>query len=329
MTKPIRWGILGTGAIAGELAAAINSLPDAKITAVGSRSLSTANAFADRFNIAHRHATYAALAADPDVDIVYVATPHVQHVENTLLCLQAGKAVLCEKPFTINATEAERVIKLARERKLFLMEAMCTRAMPIIQEAKRLIADGAIGEVKVMHGSFGMQTDFPTDHRLLNLALAGGALLDVGIYPISMASYFLGTIVDVAATADIGSSGVDCQVAISTRHEHGRIAASYASLYATSPLDAIIMGTKGRIHLQAPAFKGTRLTLIREGVESQEVHLPWTGNGYQYELMDAMQCLREGRLESSMMPLDESLSLMRTLDQIRAQIGLHYPGEQS
>jgi predicted dehydrogenase len=327
MAKPIRWGIIGTGSIASELATAINSLPDAEIAAVGSRSMDTANVFADRFNIPHRHGNYADLAQNPNVDIVYIATPHVQHFENTMLCLYAGKAVLCEKPFTINAGEAELLIKTARERKLFLMEAMCTRAMPIIQEAKRLIAEGAIGEVKMMQGAFGMQTDFPADHRLLNPDLAGGVLLDIGVYPISMASYFLGPIVDVAATADIGATGVDCQISVSTRHTNGRIASSYASLYATSPLDAVIMGTTGRIHLHGPAFKGTGLTLIRDGMEPQETHLPWDGNGYQYELMDAMQCLRDGRLESSMMPLDETLSLIRTLDQVRNQIGLRYPGE--
>ncbi len=274
MTQPIRWGILGTGIIAGEITAALNTMPDAKVVAV-----------------------------------------------------DAGKAVFCEKPFTMNAQEAERVIRTARERKLFLMEAMCTRFMPIVREAKRLIAEGAIGEVRMMHGDFGMHTDFAPDHRLLNPALGGGVLLDVGIYPISLASFFLGPIEDVAATAMIGKTGVDYQVAVSLRHQNGGIATASASLQAVSPLEAIIMGTQGRIILHQHAYKGSSLTLMRDDHEPQKIELPFDGNGYQFELAHVMQCLREGRIESDVLPLDETLALMRTLDAIREQIGLKYPGE--
>jgi predicted dehydrogenase len=327
MEQPICWGILGTGLIAAELATALKAMPEAKIVAVGSRSITTADAFADRFDIPHRHASYEALVNDPEIDIVYVATPHVQHAENALLCLNAGKAVFCEKPFTMNAQEAEKVIRTARERKLFLMEAMCTRFMPIVKEAKRLIAGGAIGEVRMMHGDFGMRTDFAPDHRLLNPHLGGGVLLDVGIYPISLASFFLGPIADVASTAMLGKTGVDYQIAVSLRHENGGVATASASLEVVSPLEAIIMGTKGRIVIHQHAYKGDSLTLISDGKEPRKISMSFDGNGYQFELAHAMQCMRDGRTESDVLPLDETLALMRTLDAIRGQIGLKYPGE--
>lgn len=327
MTQPVRWGILGTGLIAAELAAALKTMSHASIVAVGSRNAASANAFAERFGIPNRHASYQALADDPQVDIVYVATPHPQHAENSLMCLRAGKSVFCEKPFTINAREAEEVIRTARERKLFLMEAMCTRHMPIVREAKRLIDEGAIGEVRMMHGDFGMRTDFDPEHRLLNPQLGGGVLLDVGIYPISLASFILGPIEDVAATAFIGKTGVDYQIAVSLRHRGGGIATASASLEVASPLEAVIMGTKGRIHIHRNAYKSDRLTLIRNGSEPQIIHLPFDGNGYQFELGNAMECMRKGRIESDLMPLDETLALMRVLDRIREKIGLRYPAE--
>jgi predicted dehydrogenase len=324
---PIRWGILGTGLIAAELATALKAMPDADIVAVGSRTTASADAFADRFGIPHRHASYRDLAHDPDVDIVYVATPNTLHAENSLMCLNAGKPVFCEKPFTVNAKEAEEVIRIAKERKLFLMEAMCTRHMPIVREAKRLIEEGAIGDVRMMHGDFGMATNLDPDHRLMNLRMAGGVLLDVGIYPLSLASYLLGPIEDAVATAYIGKTGVDYQIAVSMRHGEGRVSALTASLEARSPHETVIMGTKGRIHLKWPAFKGDKLTLVLDGGESREIHMPYESNGYQFELSDAMQCLREGRSESAIMPLDETLALMRIMDRIRGQIGLRYPGE--
>lgn len=327
MNSPIRWGILGTGLIAAELAAALKTMPGAQIAAVGSRSAASADAFADRFGIPRRHASYRALADDPDVDIVYVATPHTQHAENALMCLNAGKAVFCEKPFTVNAKEAEEVIRVARGRGLFLMEAMCTRHMPIVREAKRLIEEGAIGDVRMMHGDFGMRTDFGPEHRLMNPSLAGGVLLDVGIYPVSLASFILGPIEGVAATAFLGRTGVDYQIAVSLKHRGGGIATASASLEVESPLEAVIMGTKGRIRIHRNAYKSDSLTLIRDGDEPQVIRLPFDGNGYQFELADAMQCLREGKTESGLMPLEETLSLMRTLDTIRGQIGLRYPGE--
>ena len=327
MVRPIRWGILGTGKIACQLTATLNTMPDARVVAVGSRSADTASAFADKFHIPHRHASYAALAQDEEVDIVYVATPHTEHAANTLLCLAAGKPVLCEKPFTINAREAETVIRAARERGLFLMEAMCTRFIPVVREAVRLIAEGAIGDVKMVQGDFGFRTDFSTEHRLLNPKLGGGALLDVGIYPVSIASFFLGPIVDVAAVAVLSDTGVDRQTAVSLRHQNGGVAMAYTSIGVNTPLETIVMGTRGRIHLHAPAYNGKSMTLVSDDGASRTIDVPYEGTGYEFELAHAMQCLREGRTESDLMPLDETLSIMHAMDRIREQIGLRYPGE--
>ena len=327
MNRPIRWGILGTGNIARELTGSLKKMPDAEVVAVGSRSAAGANAFADAFAIRNRHASYEALAHDPEVDIVYVTTPHTLHAENTLLCLNAGKHVFCEKPFTLNASEAELVIRIARERGLFLMEAMCTRFMPIIQEARRLIEQGAIGKVMMAQGDFGLRIEADPSHRLRDLALGGGALLDVGIYPISLASFFLGPIVDVAATAVLGATGVDEQTAVATRHEGGRVGMAYTTLHASTPMEAMVMGTTGRILFNDFAYKGDTLTLFTDGNEPRTICMPFEGNGYQFELQHAMDCLHEGKTESGIMPLDESLSIMCALDKVRGQIGLRYPGE--
>lgn len=328
MTRPIHWGILGTGSIAKEITRCLKGLPDADVVAVGSRSLSTADAFADEFGIPHRHASYAALANDPEIDIVYVATPHVLHADNTLLALRAGKHVLCEKPFTLNAGEAGQIIQEARERGLFLMEAMCTRFMPLVQEASRLIADGAIGKVMMVQGDFGMRPDFDADPRLRDLALGGGALLDIGLYPISLASFFLGPVVDVAATGVLGPTGVDEQTAVSMRHRDGGISVTYSTLHASTASEAMVMGTHGRILFHEFAYKSAALTLFSDGNAPRIIQMPFAGNGYQFELQHVMDCLRNGQTESSVMSLDESLAIMRVLDKVRSQIGLVYPSER-
>lgn len=328
MKQPIRWGILGTGKIALEITASLKSMPDAQVIAVGSRNREIADRFADKFNIAHRHASYADLVNDPDVDIIYVATPHVLHAENTLMALNAGKHVLCEKPFTLNAAQAEHVISVARERGLFVMEAMCTRFMPVVQEAQRLITEGAIGEPKMVQGDFGMRLDFAAHPRLLDLALGGGALLDIGLYPISLASFFLGPVAVVTATGILGPTGADEQTAVSLRHQNGGVSVTYSTLHASTPSELLVMGTRGRILLHDFAYKGDALTLVADGRDGPHiVQIPFEGNGYQFELQHVMDCLHAGQTESSVMPLDESLAIMRILDAARRQIGLVYSGE--
>jgi predicted dehydrogenase len=358
MAEKIRWGILSTGSIAHSFARGLEVLPDAELVAVGSRTQSSADDFGRTFDVPHRHGSYEDLAHDPDVDVIYVATPHVFHKENTLLCLNAGKAVLCEKPFTLNAGEAREVIDVARERGLFLMEAMWTRFLPAMVQVRQWLEEGAIGEVRMIAADFGFRAEFDPESRLFAPELGGGALLDVGIYPVSLTSMILGQPNQVASLANLGETGVDEQSAFILGYPGGELALLSAAVRTQTPTEATIMGTEGQIRVHPPAFKPEWVTLVKPGFaqsvreaapawlvgagqalgldrfwhrvaepKGQSLHFPLEGNGYNYEAVEVMRCLREGRLESEVIPLDESLAIMETLDRIRATWGLVYPGE--
>ena len=327
MTDTIRWGILSTGRIAKQFAEGLSVLPDAELVAVGSRTQSSADAFGDAFGVARRHASYAALAEDPDVDVIYIGTPHSLHCENSILCLEADKAVLCEKPFAINASEAGDVIALAREKSLFLMEAMWTRFLPIIVQARGLVADGAIGELRMLNADFGFRADFDPKSRLFDPHLGGGALLDVGIYPMSLASMLFGAPTRVTSMAQLGETNVDEQAAIILSYDGGQLAIVSTAIRTDTPVEATLIGTKGRIRIHSPWYYGTALTLSVKDHEDVVMRLPYKGNGYTHEAIEVMRCLQEGKLESDTMPLDETLSIMETMDTIRAQWGLKYPME--
>ncbi len=325
MNDTIRWGILGTGKIARQFAAGLRNLPDATLMAVGSRTVESANVFGEQFAVAHRHAGYEGLVNDPDVDVVYVATPHSAHCENTLLALAAGKAVLCEKPFTINAREAEQVITLARQRKLFLMEAMWTRCFPMMEKLRELLVGKVIGEVRMLTADFGFRAEYHEEERLFSPAAGGGALLDVGVYPVALASMIFGMPTRVVSHAQLGKTGVDEEAAIILSHARGELAVLSAAIRLETPQEAIIMGTTGRIRIHSPWWRPAAMTISREGRNDELREFPFAGNGYQLEAAEVMTCLRAGKLESRVMPLDETLSIMRTLDAIRAQWGLKYP----
>lgn len=328
MNEKIRWGILGTGNIARSFAQGLSYLPDDHLIAVGSRSAESANHFADIFRIPTRHASYEALAADPEVDVIYIATPHPLHCENTLLCLDAGKAVLCEKPFAINARQASKMIARAREKGLFLMEAMWTRYFPIMTKLRDLIRSGAIGEVRMLQADFGFYAPFDPSGRLFDPALGGGALLDVGIYPLSLASMIFGRPSQITGLAHLGKSGVDEQNALILAYEQGQMALLSSAVSTTTPQEAVIMGTRGRIKITAPWWQPASMIVWSEDrIAGEEIELPFGGNGYQFEAAEVIRCLREGLLESPLMPLDETLSIMETMDTIRAQWGLKYPVE--
>ncbi len=327
MLDTIRWGILGPGRIARKFAAGLAVLEDAELVAVGSRSQENADRFGDEFNVPRRHASYEALADDPEVDAVYVATPHPFHKANSILCLEAGKAVLCEKPFTINASEAEEVIDVARDRGVFLMEAMWTRFVPAIVKVREWLAAGAIGDVRMLAADFGFRGGRDPKGRLFNPELGGGALLDVGIYPVSLASMIFGGPPErIASLAHLGETGVDEEAGIVFRYEGGRIAVLHTAISVTTGHGAHVMGTGGSIEIAPPFWKAERVVL-RTAAGEERVELPLTGNGYNYEAAEVMDCLRAGRTESDAMPLDETLSIMETLDEVRRQWGLTYPME--
>lgn len=327
MQDAIRWGILSTGRIARTFAKGLASAKGARLVAVGSRTKEAAENFGDEFHVPHRHGSYESLASDPEVDIIYVATPHSLHKDNTLLCLDAGKAVLCEKPFAINATEARAMADAARGKRVFLMEAMWTRFIPLIAMVRDLLAQGVLGETRMVCADFGFRASWDEKSRLLDPRLGGGGLLDVGVYTVSLASMVFGKAERMVSLAHLGTTGVDEQAAMILGYPEGRLAVLYTAVRTNTPQQAYLLGTEGRIHIHEPWWKPTRITLSMYGKDDQIIDMPFEGNGYNYEAEEAMNCLREGRLESDIMPLDETIAIMETLDQIRAQWGLKYPME--
>jgi predicted dehydrogenase len=323
----IRWGILGTGNIAHSFATGLPVVTDAELLAVGSRSQKTADTFGDEFNVPRRYATYEDLANDPDIDAVYISSPHTAHFENSMLCLRAGKAVLCEKPFTINAVQAEELIGFARSQRLFLMEAVWTRFLPVLERVRQLLAEQAIGEPRMLAADFGFRTGFNPKGRLFDPALGGGALLDVGIYPVSLASMVFGEPTRIASMAHLGETGVDEQAAMILGYPDGQLATLYTAIRTNTPHDATIMGSDGMIRIHSPWWKPTGLTVLRNGKQPETLDLPFEGNGYGHEARAVGNALRAGETESPIMPLDETLAVMRTMDAIRAQWGLKYPME--
>lgn len=325
--ETVRWGIIGRGWIAEYFAAGLRVLPDAELVAVGSRRRETAEEFADKLGVPRRHGSLDALAHDPEVDVIYVATPHQAHKSATLLCLAAGKPVLCEKPFAINAGEADEMIAAARSRDLFLLEAMWTRFTPVMGKVRALLADGAIGEVRMLSADLGFRSSPERTHRLFDPAYGGGALLDVGVYVVSFASMVLGAPTRIVSMPTIGDSGVDEQAAIILGHANGALSILSTAIRTATPHVAVIMGTEGMIEIHHDWHKPTAFTLEFAGKAPERFDLPRQGNGYNYEAAEVMRCLRAGLKESPILPLDETRAIMQTLDEIRAQWGLRYPME--
>jgi len=326
MSEKLRWGILGAGAIARKFAIGLKDSETGELVAIGSRSQEKADTFGEEFGAANRHGSYEALVADGEVDAIYVATPHPMHKPNSIMCIEAGKAVLCEKPFTVNADEARDVIALAREKGVFCMEAMWSRFLPAMGKVRELIAGGAIGEVRMILGDFGFRGGWLPETRMLNSALAGGGLLDVGVYPISLASMILGTPVNVTGSAHIGETGVDEQAGMVLKYEGGALAVLATGVRTATPHEGWILGTEGRLHLHAGWWRGSRITLHTDA-DARDIDVPMVGNGYNYEADEVAACLAAGKTESDLMSLDETVTIMETMDQLRAQWGLKYPME--
>jgi predicted dehydrogenase len=330
MSGIVRWGVLATGGIAASFTAELQAMPDAEVVAVASRTEASAKAFADRFGIARAYGAWASLAADEDVDVVYVATPHSAHRAAAGLCLEAGMAVLCEKAFTLNTREAEELVSLSRERELFLMEAMWMYCNPLVRRLAALVGDGAIGEVRTVQADFGLAGPFMPDHRLRDPALGGGALLDLGVYPVSFAQLLLGEPDRIQADALLSPEGVDLNTGMLLGwSQSGATALLSCSVTAGTPVTASVTGTAGRIDLPQGFFFPDRFVLHREGGhEPEEFTTEGRRDSLQHEAAEVMRCLRAGETESPLVPLDGSLSVMRTLDAVRDRIGVRYPSER-
>ena len=326
-TQTIRWGILGTGWIAGDFATALAEIPDARLQAVGSRSKDKAELFGGRFNIPNRHSSYESLVSDPDIDVIHIATPHPFHKEHALLALEHGKAVLCEKPFTMNAVEAKAIIDCARVNGVFAMEAMWGRFTPGQAKVRELLAQSAVGDVLSFSGHFGASKEYDLSNRFFNLTLGGGALLDVGIYPLSLMFMVLGVPNSVQSVARIGPSGVDESFAASFGYANGKIATVSGTIRTKTPREAVIAGSEGYIKVSSPLTFAPEVSLHRHGEDPQFYDTSYKGWGFIFEAKETMRCLRENLGESPLLPLDETRAIMQTMDTMRAQWTLHYPCE--
>jgi predicted dehydrogenase len=324
----LRWGIMATGGIANKFAQALTDLEDAEILSVASRTQENADAFGNRWNIPRRYASYESLAADPDVEVIYIATPHSHHYENMLLCLGAGKHVLCEKPLTLTAWEASKCINLARQNGVFLMEAMWMRFFPLMTRVRQWVNEGKIGQVHMVQADLYERFDFDPSHRLYDPALGGGALLDLGIYPISFATMLLGIPDHVTSHAHLAPTGVDELDTMIFAYNNGIPALLSTSMKVNKPNEAFIAGTKGYIKVHEVFLLADRLTLHINGEEPQEMSFPFRSNGMIHEAEHVHECLRTGKLESSIMPLDESLQLMQLMDSLRCEWGVEYAADK-
>lgn len=320
------WGILATGTIAAKFTEDLRLLPDAEVVAVGSRTAAAAAAFARRYDIPHAYGSWAELAADPVVDVVYVATPHAAHYSAALICVEAGKAVLVEKPFTLDVHTAENLLAVARELHVFAMEAMWMRCLPGIRRVAELVADGAIGEVTAVHADFGVPGPFETTHRMRDPALGGGALLDLGVYPVALADLMLGAPGTIQATAQVTAEGVDANTGLLLGYPGGAIAALTCGMVGTTRNAASITGSQGRIDLPSPFHRPKRFTLHRQGAEPEEFETPFDGWGYHFEAAEVARCLAAGLPESPLVPHAATLAVLAVLDSARSQLGVTYPG---
>jgi len=321
----LRWGVLGTGSIASKFTRDLERSSDGEVVAVGSRSAERAEAFRHEHHVSRAHPSYESLVADDAVDAVYVAVPHPFHHEAGLLALRAGKAVLVEKPFTMNASQAAELIGVATERGLFLMEAMWTRFLPQTRHIQRILEERRLGDVRLLVVEFGQWFKKDAHHRLFDPALGGGALLDLGVYAVSFASMVQGRPAAVHATSDFAFTGVDAQTAIVLQYEEGRQAVLAVTMEATLPNRAAITGTEAYLEIERSwyrpsAFRVTSLDGTNERFDYQEE------GGLRYEAEEVARCIRAGLSESPIMPLGETLEVLQTMDEIRSQIGLSYPG---
>lgn len=318
MSGKVRWAVMGCGAIARKFVEDMPFVKDGVIAAAGSRDLRKAKAFADEYGIAAACGSYEELAAREDVDAVYIATPHPMHADNAIMCINASKAVLCEKPIAMNAAQTRQMIAAAQKKGVFLMEAMWTRFIPATKKLALLIKSGAAGDIKSANIDFGFMGDFPDEHRLYNPALGGGAMLDVGIYAVSMASLVFGKRPQrICGIAVQGRTGVDVNDAVCFDYGDGRIASLQFGCSAYTPTEATICGTKGFIRLERPFFKSQRITVFTP--DEQKIYdIAVKGAGYCYQIQHVCECIKSGKTQSDIMPLDESLEIMATLDEIAA-----------
>jgi len=328
--ETIRWGILGCGRIARKFASDLRLAEGAELSAVAARRMDDARAFANEFPAKHVHGSYQDLVSNPDVDVIYIASPHALHHDHTLLCLNHDKAVLCEKAFALNLRQAKEMVDLSRKRKVFLMEALWSKFLPQYQKVQELIAAGDLGDIKSILVNFGFIPQVPAPPRLYDPALGGGSLLDIGIYNVFLVLSILGRPDSIEASMTPGPEGVDLQCASLFRYQNGAMAQLFSSLLSNLGTDADISGTKSRIRLTARFYAPSATIELYRGREDSREIIPVNkegGSGYQYEARHVSECLRKGLIESPVMSHEDSLLIMETMDRIRHAAGIHYSAD--
>lgn len=330
MKKTINWGIIGSGGIANKFAESAAVLDNVKVIAAASRTPGKAETFAEKHSIENYYSDYADLLKNDDVDAVYVATTHNFHYENVKQVLEANKPVLCEKPFTVNAREMKSLIALAERKRLFMMEAMWTRFLPAVEQVRNWLAEDIIGTVKQIRATFGFLFPFDPDHRLYNLDLAGGAVLDAGIYPLSFANMVMKQPpTEIRALGEVGSTGVDEQSSYLLKYESGCLALLNSTVHAPVVSGAEVIGTKGRITIPKEFLNAQEVWLELNDQEPVQKKFPFPNNtGFKFEIEAASESIRNGLLENEIMPLTDTLQLMETIDEIKNQLGLIYSNDK-
>jgi predicted dehydrogenase len=331
MESKIRWGILGCGKIANKFASDLRLVDDAELVAIASRDKIKSKEFGDKFKPRQVHNSYEELVKNPDIDAIYIATPHGFHYEHTLLCLSHKKAVLCEKAIALNSRQLKEMIAVARREKVFLMEAFWTKFLPQFEKINTIIHSGTIGEIKLIQADFGFAAPEPKAQRLWDPTLGGGSLLDIGLYPVFLAQTLLGKPTDLDAMMTPFQSGVDEQCVITMKFRNNALAVLSSTFASDTPVEAMIAGTRGRIQMRNRfhnSIATIELVIGKEQPQAIDVHRE-DGFGYQFETRHVNQCLRKGLIESPVMSHQDSLDLMETLDKIRDRCGIVYPADKA
>jgi predicted dehydrogenase len=324
---PLRWGVLGPGGIANAFALAVREGTRSQVVAVGSRDADRASIFARRHGVARSYGSYDALVGDDGVDAVYVATPHSEHREHALLALAAGKPVLVEKAFARNLAEADEVLAAARAAGLFAGEAMWSRYLPQYDVLRRTIAEGTLGDVVLVQADHGQRLWPDGPQRLSDPALAGGSLLDLGVYPIAFTDHLLGALDDVAARGTLSQEGVDVTVGVTARRGD-TVARMTSTMAAATPCTAFVAGTAARIDLAGRFYQPTTLTLVGpDGTVLDTWEPEHRSHGFRYQVAEVARALEAGRTEPWSVPWAATRRVMTVMDEARRQVGVVYPGE--
>jgi predicted dehydrogenase len=326
MKKKYKWGILAPGKMSAKFTEGLKLLDNAELYAVGSRNAERAAEFAGKHGFSKFYGSYEELAGDEEVDIIYIASPHSHHYEHAMLCLKNKKAVICEKAFALNSREVNEMISEAGRQKVFLMEALWPQFQPIYKKTKEILEGGEPGKMLHLNARFAFQPPYNPTDRKFNLELGGGSLLDIGIYPVIDALYFIGVPLEIVAKSSFAETGSEDSISIIFRYNDGRMATLYSSFRTGGGIGCDLLCENGNLYFSRGRDMSQRLNIALNGIENKEYSLLPDAMGYQFEAMEVMKCLDEGKLESDVVPLSFSRDLMNTLDRIRQAAGIVYPG---